>query len=657
MIIYEEVPLELSKRISTWNNAKEIFQKRAEEAKGYFYNNIQGTGTTYTAEQKANIEKTTGIPVSIPFLYPIVAQEHSIITRSKFSSKVVPLDDRPGAKQFAYVLDKAKHALLYSSESQAHNSQAVKEALVTGLAHVALLKKNFFNYGEFDASYQHLPIENTVVDPASRIVTGEDSRGWFYWKKLPYDMTERLYNPIIQIINEYYGRELKVDDFINKGVAGLNMSTQGDLMEEKGYATAIMYYDKRIAEMFYVRNPETEVVERLFKENYFPEQQELIFTEENIVGSEVNYYVVETTILGDKIIKQDYEPITLHKIKNLYFEWGGSPYEAKGIVHFGKGMQETIDKTIQMLILNGMLQNNAGWTAPIGSIPKEQEENWRVDGANPMALKQYVAVPIGDNQWAKPERDVIQPLGQYYPYIITLMKDSIEYVTGINPMIQGNPSEGKVDVFASLQQYQNAAMMRIMTITEQFQEVQTYMGKVIIQHLLGSLKPNNYFTFFNEQGEFDEMKVTKEMLENLTTTNFTVLSVPAEGMPTQRMAMATELMKISQTTPDPQERNIYIKEALRLSDIRSFDKLQEQLDEVAKLNQELQQMQEQVERDKELIKQYENRALDAEYNEKLAQKLASSEAAVKVAEKATELQLKIDMLQKQLKEKEKGSGK
>lgn len=657
MIVCKEVPERLSRLISNWNNAKEIFHKRAREAKGYYYNDIEGTGSTYTQEQKDNIVRTTGVPVSIPFLYSVIAQEHSIITKTKFSSKVVPLDDRPEGKQYAYILDKALNALMYSSESQTHNKEAVKEALITGMSHVGLIEKNFYNNGEFDASFQHLSIENTVIDPNSRIVTGEDSRGWFYWKELPFDVARQLYQPTIEIINEYYNKEYKLEDFMNRSIAGLYANiTMTDVFEEKGKTIAIMFQEKRIAEMFYVKNPENGAVERLFRENFFPEQQEIIFTEENIVGSEVNYYVVETLILGDKIINEKWKHYTLFPIKSLFFEWGGTPYNSKGIIHFGKGMQEAIDKTIQMLILNGMLSNNAGWISPKGSIIPDDKEKWRLDGANPMAVKEYVPVPIGDNQWAKPERDTIQPLGQFYPYIITLLKDSIEYITGINPMIQGNPKEAKIDVFASLQQYQNAAMMRIMTITEAFQEVHTYMGKVIIQHLLGSLKPNNYFTFFTQEGDLDELRITSEMLQVLPTVNFTVLAIPAEGMPTQRMAMATELMKISQTTPDPQERNIYIKESLRLSDIRSFDKLQKELDEVQKLNQQIQQMQEQVERDIELMKQWENRALNAEYQKKkteielqVVKEALRAQVSVAVAEKETEMQLKIDMLKEKLK--------
>ena len=369
----------------------------------------------------------------------------------------------------------------------------------------------------------------------------------------------------------------------------------------------------------------------------------------------MNYYVRETTIIGKKILSVEILPITLFPIKTMYFEWGGKPYRSYGMIHFTKGMQEAMDKVIKQMILNAMLSNNAGWTAPKGSIAEEDATKWRIDGNNPMAIKEYVPRVYEGGVVLKPERDSILPLGQHYPVIMDMMKQGIEYSTGINPMIQGDPRGAKVDVFSSLQQYQSAAMQRINLAALHINQVQEYIGRVLVQWLPSMLKTNQYYSFFDQQGKFDEIKITKEIIQVLEVENFTVAAIPSEATPTYRMSMATELMKISQTTPDPQEKNVYIKKAFGLSDIRGFDEMQEELDEVKKLSAQLQQASEELERKDEIIKQEQNKVYIAFESEekmrirlKLATQASQEQTDIAVTGKEAEMAIENEKLRKQL---------
>jgi len=184
-------------------------------------------------------------------------------------------------------------------------------------------------------------------------------------------------------------------------------------------------------------------------------------------------------------------------------------------------------------------------------------------------------------------------------------------------------------------------------------QIQEYMGRVIVQWLPSQLKTNEYYGFYDQQGQFDEIAITRDIIQVMSIENYTVAAVPAESVPTYRMAMATELMKISQTTPDPQERNVYIKKAFGLSDIRGFDDMQEELNEINKLNQQIQQLQEQIERDDELMKQYENRALLAEYKMKVAMLTANMDKDINVeAQKAVDA-IENEKLKEQLRDAKK----
>ena len=656
MFMCEDVPEKLTKKKSSWDSAKALWLKRAEEAYGYYFNDIEDTGTTLTQEQVERVKQTTNIPVSINYQHPVLAQKHAILSQTKPSHKVISLSNSSEAKQVAFVLDKAKHSVLYNSEAQTHNEEAIKEFLITGLAHTALVKKDFTNDGEFDLSYQMLSVFNVTVDPNSRMKTGEDSSGWFYTKELPEDVIRKLYQPIIDIINEYYGKEYKLEDFLNIRSATVSSIISLDTVADARKGVIMEYHDKTMAEMFYIENPETGDVDRVFRENYFPEQFEILIETSKVLKTEFNYFERVTTVLGSKVIEVRVEPITLSSMRSWFYEWGGKPYRSYGMIHFTRGMQEAMDKTIQLLLLNGMLQNNAGWTAPKGSISEADRSKWSIHGANPMAVKEYTPVII-DNQVLRPERDVVPQLSNFYPMVMEMMKAGIEYSTGINPMIQGDPRGAKIDVFSSLQQYQSSAMQRINVASMHINQCQEYMGRVLIQYLCANLKVNKYYSFFDEQGKFSEIQTTREFIQTLALNNFTVLAVPAEGTQSYRLAMATELMKISQTTPDPQERNVYIKKAFSLSDIRGYDEMQDELNEVKKLNGVIAQQQEALDRDEELKKQFENRALQAEYDRstaeielEVANKAIESKIKIAVATKQAELEIEIEKLREQLKD-------
>jgi hypothetical protein len=238
-----------------------------------------------------------------------------------------------------------------------------------------------------------------------------------------------------------------------------------------------------------------------------------------------------------------------------------------------------------------------------------------------------------------------------------MMKSGMEYSSGINPIVQGNAQEAKVDVFASLQQYQNAAMQRIQLAMSHINLANEQMGNIVIDYLLANLNTEQSYAFFDENNNLNEVEITKELAKTFKLGRYLILSIASEAMPTQKMAMATELMKISQTTPDPMDRNIYIQKAFELSDIRAFDDVQETIDVKNKLQSQLQQMQEEIERMQELNKQYENKALNAEYQVKLYQKLAGAESNITTAEAESKKQIEIDKLKEQLKEKKNADSK
>ena len=162
----------------------------------------------------------------------------------------------------------------------------------------------------------------------------------------------------------------------------------------------------------------------------------------------------------------------------------------------------------------------------------------------------------------KPERTQIQALSNFYPELISMMSQAMEKSSGIYPFLAGDPSSAKIEVFSSLQQYQNAGMQRIFMALTDIQVAEQYLGNVLTQWVVVKILPDEpYIIYDNEENKFENLKIAQDLIRNFKMAKYKVLCIPAEAMPTQKLSMATELMKISQTTPDPVERKVYIKKA------------------------------------------------------------------------------------------------
>ncbi len=120
-----EIPEKLKQQFNSWKSERDKFLTKAKEEKEYYFSDREGTGTNYTREQLEKIASAHLVPVSINYIYPQVAQKAAIINQNKYSHKITSFDDR--YKQISYVMEKAKDAILNSSEALIETREAIKE--------------------------------------------------------------------------------------------------------------------------------------------------------------------------------------------------------------------------------------------------------------------------------------------------------------------------------------------------------------------------------------------------------------------------------------------------------------------------------------------------------------------------------------------------
>ena len=650
MIIFTRVPDYIRNRYVSWKGdslfGRQGWLNKSTASESYYYNDVEYTGTTYTSSQYNRIMEVTGIPVSINYLHPVTNQKLAILTQTKPSMRTISIDGR--ARDHATVLDKMKTAVLYNSMAPMEIESAIKDMLIAGMGGLMVIPMNMYQGGMFGVGISYIPYDEYILDINAKKRSLEDMEGFFIEKAFTVPKAMQLYGHIISQLKDENGNPVEVGALTSQTWDNAMLTDKQDVtttrwnMDDR--IVVREYYEKVYTTMYVVPDKDGNF-QYLFAENLEGDAQALLG---GATGEFPGIYIKRYLMMGDFLIFQELLPITQWPLKVTFFEWGGRPYRSYGMIHFTKDMQAAFDKLIQIMLLHGILSNNAGWVAPKGSIAEEDRKKWEEYGANPRVIKEYIPREVA-GMLVKPERDDIAKLSNFYPTILEMLKSGIEYSTGISAIISGDAKEAQVEVFSSLQQYQNAAMQRIILSTTHVNQMMSDLGQVLVEYLTANITPDTY-QFFDESGNLNELKVAKEITNDIKLFRYMVVSIPSTYMPTQRLAVSTELMKIAQSSPDPTERSLYTQTAMDLAEIREFSTLREKLDVVRNTQAKLQQLQEAYDRLMETSKQMENKYINISLENRILKEVDKGEKKVAASYAATET--KLDILNKSIEEGE-----
>lgn len=634
-MLYRWEPIDKNRKmeLEKWRNERDRWAIRAQECEEFYYNDVEGTFTTYTAEQKKSLEEKGLAPISLNSIYPLIAQKLAYIVSAKSSFKLVSIDShKPELDDLIVKMDKVIKYVLYHSRDREQVEEFIKDMLLTGIGTMIVIPDV---ENELGVSYKYAHYSTIILDSNVRDKTLKDMTGFWYEKEVMKKEIEAEYGAYLEQVSEVLGVNASLDN-VGIGSNFRRKNSKESIGENRKY-TIREYYEKAYSEMIYVQDPETKKITRTFLEN-LPEDV-IASVVPMIVKTELGIYIKKETYIEETKIMEEILPIKTYPIAVGFFEWGGKPYRSYGAVHYVMDMQKVIDKSVQLMILNGSLTNNATYTAPIGSIPENHRKNWEELGNKPGVIKEYNPV-ITDIGILRPEREPITPISNFYPTLIDMMKGGIIESTGMYPSISGNPQENKIEIFRTLQSYQNAAMQRITLATTHLNYALMQLGNVMLEYIINMLEPEQVIKIIDEFGNEQEIVIFQLSYILLPELKYKFMMIPAEASHSYKLGMSDMLMKIAQTTSDPYKRDLYIQEALELSEVHMNKELQQKIDTVTQIAQQLQMLQQEIDRLKELNKQYENRALIAEYNAKLYKLYA--DGGVQLMKKQKEIEAEME---------------
>ncbi|KKL71675.1 hypothetical protein LCGC14_2092550, partial [marine sediment metagenome] len=410
------------------------------------------------------------------------------------------------------------------------------------------------------------------------------------------------------------------------------------------------YFEKQFATLYYVKNGEN--IERAFLENQETEEGRVNVTA-NALDNEDDVFVKEHLYFGDYEVETFLKPITDYEHQGVWYEWGGKPYESYSLIHFIKDSAITLHSVLQNLVLNAYLINNAGWSAPQGSIPKGTKNQWEDRLADPQSMKIYNVVTGPDGKSYIPKKDEVTALAPHMPLLYSMIKDGMSRTVGLGAMLQGDLSESNIETFQTLQQFHTNAMERVRMIFDDIQDWSERIGNVLTQKIINALQPGMEYFFQpdpekNPDAEFGTFKADPEFMRKIKLGKFKLIAIPAQAMPAEKLARGAELMKIAQSTADPLERSEYTQAGLAMMGGSEVKRVIGRLDNVKKLQGIVEEKDKVIKRNTELLKQMENQVIDAELKLKIANKeIKSIETVTRAEEKAKFDALKENFVQKQ----------
>lgn len=598
---------------------------RAEDSEALYYKDVEGTGTAFTRKQVKTLDETTGINVSLNFLQSAVNQKLAILSQTKPSTKTIPLDAR--FKTQAIVLDKMKDGLFNTTNASIEIENHIKDMLISGIGFITIGPGNFYRPGLFGLQIEHAPYDEVILDINAKKKDLDDMEGYFIEKQFTAAKIYKLYGHILKELVTEAGEEVTLDMFTSEpwieNYLTDKVKVDTHAWQENQVVTTREYFEKIFTTLYLVRNPETKVLEPYFLENLPEEAKPILANAESKIE---DIYIKKRVFLGEYEIATEVIDINDYPLVATFYEWGGRPYRSYGVMHYNKDAAKASDKILSIMMLNGILSNNAGWIVPKGSITAEDKSKWEEFGNNPKVLKEYVAQEI-NGVLLKPEKEKVSPLSNFYPMVLELLKANIENSTGITAILQGDAKDSGVEVFSSLQQYQNAAMQRILLSTNHINQTMKNLGEVIIQYLVSRVKPDTY-EFFDSNGRLNELQIALDLVNSIKKARFQVIAIPATFMPSQRLATATELMKIAQSSPDSTERSILTQKAMELSDVRGFEDIQEKIDITNRVKGQLNQLQEAYDRLMESSKQMENKVVNVSIENRILKAMGQGEVQI-----------------------------
>lgn len=309
--------------------------------------------------------------------------------------------------------------------------------------------------------------------------------------------------------------------------------------------------------------------------------------------------IKRTLLVNDQIIEEEILMSNKYPIHHIYIDHNGSPNKTYGMIHKIKDLIQAMNKFWSAMLYDVMSNNHRKVLYPQGSLVNNSdiEKKWNAPGGQ---FIEYIADPSLPNAGI-PTVIEPSPLNQTYPQLIEMLKQLIEYVTGIHGVMQGNNS-GATSTFGGIQSLQNFGTQRIKLYARNIENSLSDLAYNVVTTLQHYAPVDKVLTYFDDNNDNQEVRI----LNDFQDVQFKVRVDIVNSLPTQKQSAVSLLAMITQTTQDPQVAKLLTETMLKYMDMPEGKDILQQINTIEQLQSQLVQIQEQLKQTEGLNKSLTN---------------------------------------------------
>lgn len=336
-------------------------------------------------------------------------------------------------------------------------------------------------------------------------------------------------------------------------------------------------------------------------------------------------HIRRTLLVNDKIVEEETVISNKYPIHHFYIDHNGSPNKTYGIIHKIHDLVKAMNKFWSAMIHDVMSNNNKKILYPTGAFLENSdvERTWNLPAG---AFIEYMP----DNSLANDGLPTIiepSPINPAYPHLLEMLRSLIEYVTGINGIMQGN-NNGANSTFGGIQSLQNFGTQRIKLYARNIEDGLSDMAYNIVTYLQHFAPTDKVLTYFDENNDGQEV----QMLNDFKDVQFKVRVDITNSLPTQRQAAVQMLGMIAQTAQDPYVQKLLTELMLKNMDMPEGTDIQQKLNTIEQMSQQLQQQEEQIKQKDGTIQALEHNLTQSKASAKVAQQQEKAIGNIKAKE-------------------------
>lgn len=261
-------------------------------------------------------------------------------------------------------------------------------------------------------------------------------------------------------------------------------------------------------------------------------------------------------------------------------------YKTYGIIHFIKDIVKAMNKYYAMHIKELQMHGLRKVMYFEGTIsdPARLEKDWSKPGAT-------IKV-IPNTQLQNSGMPTIVEGGQSNQAFIQLIDRFlalIEYITGVNSQVQGNPQDTP-NTFGATQSNATFGQQRIKLFARSMEKSLEDLALITVQFMQAYSPKDKIIHYFGEDSQPEQV----QLYESSDDLQFKVRVDLGNSLATSKQMMVQLLSQISGQTQNPAVADALTQYALKLMDMPEMNKLAGDIDAIKEMQNQLQQLQSQV---------------------------------------------------------------